>query len=98
MVGRERGNNAAKMYKDPYKPFLIRPIQAYYPPGSSFKPLKRADCFAGRDYHAANFLLLYRAIPGRLITHVKCEATWPVNLAGPLPYHVTAIFPWFLKS
>lgn len=39
MVGRERGNNVARMYKDPYNPFLIRPIQAYYPPGSSFKPL-----------------------------------------------------------
>jgi penicillin-binding protein 2 len=39
MVGRDRGNNAAKMYQDPYNPFLIRPIQAYYPPGSSFKPL-----------------------------------------------------------
>lgn len=39
LVGRERGNNAAKMYKDPYDPLLIRPIQAYYPPGSSFKPL-----------------------------------------------------------
>lgn len=39
MVGRERGNNSAKMYNDPYNPFFIRPIQAYYPPGSSFKPL-----------------------------------------------------------
>jgi penicillin-binding protein 2 len=39
MVGRERGNNAAKLYQDPYKPFFIRPIQAQYPPGSSFKPL-----------------------------------------------------------
>jgi len=39
MVGRERGNNVAKMYKNPYDPLLIRPIQAYYPPGSSFKPL-----------------------------------------------------------
>jgi penicillin-binding protein 2 len=39
LVGRDRGNNAAKMYKDPYDPLLIRPIQAYYPPGSSFKPL-----------------------------------------------------------
>jgi penicillin-binding protein 2 len=39
MVGRERGNNAAKMYNNPYKPFFIRPIQAQYPPGSSFKPL-----------------------------------------------------------
>jgi penicillin-binding protein 2 len=39
MVGRQRGNNAAELYKNPYKPFFIRPIQAYYPPGSSFKPL-----------------------------------------------------------
>jgi len=39
MVGHDRGNNAAQLYKDPYKPFFIRPIQAYYPPGSSFKPL-----------------------------------------------------------
>lgn len=39
LVGHDRGNNAAELYKDPYKPFFIRPIQAYYPPGSSFKPL-----------------------------------------------------------
>ncbi len=39
LVGRERGNNISRMFKDPYNPLLIRPIQAYYPPGSSFKPL-----------------------------------------------------------
>ncbi len=39
MVGRERGNNAAKLYQNVYDPFLVRPIQARYPPGSSFKPL-----------------------------------------------------------
>ncbi|WP_345950927.1 penicillin-binding protein 2 [Mucilaginibacter sp. PAMB04274] len=39
MAGRERGNNMAKMLKDPYKPTFVRPIQATYPPGSSFKPL-----------------------------------------------------------
>lgn len=39
LVGRERGNNVAKLYQDPYKPFLIRPIQARYSPGSSFKPI-----------------------------------------------------------
>jgi penicillin-binding protein 2 len=39
MVGRDRGNNAEKMYRDIYDPLLVRPIQAYYPPGSSFKPL-----------------------------------------------------------
>ncbi|HEY4323487.1 MAG TPA: penicillin-binding protein 2 [Mucilaginibacter sp.] len=39
MVGRDRGNNAAALYANPYNPFFIRPIQAKYPPGSSFKPL-----------------------------------------------------------
>lgn len=39
LVGRERGNNVAKLYADPYNPFYNRPIQARYPPGSSFKPL-----------------------------------------------------------
>jgi len=39
LVGRERGNNISAMYKNPYNPLFIRPIQAYYPPGSSFKPL-----------------------------------------------------------
>ncbi|RCH54217.1 penicillin-binding protein 2 [Mucilaginibacter hurinus] len=39
MVGRQRGNHMAAMYKDPYNPLLTRPIQAYYSPGSSFKPL-----------------------------------------------------------
>ncbi|RFZ85849.1 penicillin-binding protein 2 [Mucilaginibacter terrenus] len=39
LVGKERGNNIAKLYKDPYKPLFTRPVQAYYPPGSSFKPL-----------------------------------------------------------
>lgn len=39
MVGRQRGNNTAELYKNPYNPFFVRPIQAYYPPGSAFKPL-----------------------------------------------------------
>ncbi|MCR8561658.1 penicillin-binding protein 2 [Mucilaginibacter sp. BJC16-A38] len=39
MVGRERGNNSAKMYADVYNPLFVRPVQAKYPPGSSFKPL-----------------------------------------------------------
>lgn len=39
MVGREHGNNIAELIKNPYHPFVVRPIQAQYPPGSSFKPL-----------------------------------------------------------
>ena len=39
LTGRDRGNNVAALSNNPYSPFFIRPIQAYYPPGSSFKPL-----------------------------------------------------------
>ncbi|WP_207424074.1 penicillin-binding protein 2 [Desertivirga brevis] len=39
LVGRQRGKNMSGLYKNPYTPLLIRPIQAYYPPGSSFKPM-----------------------------------------------------------
>jgi penicillin-binding protein 2 len=39
LVGKERGNNYAKLLQNKYKPSLIRPIQAGYPPGSSFKPI-----------------------------------------------------------
>jgi penicillin-binding protein 2 len=39
LVGHERGHNYNELHDNPYKPFLIRPIQANYPPGSSFKPL-----------------------------------------------------------
>ncbi|RYZ99708.1 MAG: penicillin-binding protein 2 [Sphingobacteriaceae bacterium] len=39
MIGRERGKNYTAINKNPYQPFFIRPISAYYPPGSSFKPL-----------------------------------------------------------
>lgn len=39
MVGREHGNNYSVLNKNPYKPLLVRPTGAYYPPGSSFKPL-----------------------------------------------------------
>jgi penicillin-binding protein 2 len=39
LVGHDRGANYNQLHDNPYKPFLIRPIQANYPPGSSFKPL-----------------------------------------------------------
>jgi penicillin-binding protein 2 len=38
LVGRERGNNAAKLYKDPYKPFFTRPVQATIHRGRRLNP------------------------------------------------------------
>jgi len=37
MVGRERGNNYMDLLNDRTNPMFVRPIQAYYPPGSVFK-------------------------------------------------------------
>ncbi len=39
LVGHDRSENYTSIHENPYKPFLIRPIQANYRPGSSFKPL-----------------------------------------------------------
>lgn len=39
LVGHDRGKNYNTLSNNPYKPFLVRPIQAGYHPGSSFKPL-----------------------------------------------------------
>ncbi|SMD13168.1 penicillin-binding protein 2 [Pedobacter nyackensis] len=39
MVGRSQGNNYMELLKNPNRVFNIRPIQGYYSPGSSFKPL-----------------------------------------------------------
>jgi len=39
LTGRTRGNNFALLARDKYKPLLNRPVQATYPPGSTFKPI-----------------------------------------------------------
>jgi len=39
LLARDRSANYGKLANNPYMPFLVRPIQASYPPGSSFKPL-----------------------------------------------------------
>jgi len=39
VVGPDRGKRYNELNRDPYKPFVIRPIMATYMPGSSFKPL-----------------------------------------------------------
>ena len=37
LVGRVRSNNYSKLLRDPLKPLFNRAMQAYYPPGSTFK-------------------------------------------------------------
>jgi penicillin-binding protein 2 len=39
LVGKSQGNNYMDLIGNPYRPSMVRPIQGYYPPGSSFKPI-----------------------------------------------------------
>lgn len=39
LVGRQRGNNYMDLLGNPDNPLFIRPTQAQYPPGSTFKPI-----------------------------------------------------------
>jgi cell division protein FtsI/penicillin-binding protein 2 len=100
LVGRERGNNAAKLYKDPYKPFFTRPVQAYYPPGSSFKPLSALIAMQEgvitpqTVYHCPGITRRVTAVYHVSITKCMAMLTWPVLL----PIHATGILIWFLKN
>lgn len=40
LVGNQRAVNYRELEASPYKVFLNRPIQSFYPPGSTFKPLQ----------------------------------------------------------
>ncbi|WP_442590293.1 penicillin-binding protein 2 [Pedobacter sp. AW31-3R] len=39
MVGRQQGNNYMDIFRQPNRPFTVRPVSGYYSPGSSFKPV-----------------------------------------------------------
>jgi len=84
LVGRERGNNAAKLYNDVYSPFFIRPIQAKYPPGSSFKPLSALIALQeGIITPATTYYCPGYYVAGN--RHIKCnngEAHGLVNLSS----------------
>lgn len=94
LVGRERGNNAAKLYKDPYKPFFTRPIQAYYPPGSSFKPLSALIAMQEgvitpqTIYHCAGY---YQA-GNRRVPCFHHEVHGDVNLASAVAHSCNGYF------
>jgi penicillin-binding protein 2 len=94
LVGKERGHNAGILYKDPYKPFFVRPIQAYYPPGSSFKPL---SALVAMQEGVITPQTIYHC-PGYYIAgnrRVKCfqgEVHGDVNLASAVAHSCNGYF------
>ncbi|MES2268815.1 MAG: penicillin-binding protein 2 [Bacteroidota bacterium] len=94
LVGKERGHNAGLLYKNPYKPFFVRPIQAYYPPGSSFKPL---SALVAMQEGVITPQTIYHC-PGYYIAgnrRVKCfqgEVHGDVNLASAVAHSCNGYF------
>ncbi|MBL4676988.1 MAG: penicillin-binding protein 2 [Mucilaginibacter sp.] len=94
LVGKERGHNAGILYKDPYKPLFVRPIQAYYPPGSSFKPL---SALVAMQEGVITPQTVYHC-PGYYTTgnrRVKCfhgEVHGDVNLASAVAHSCNGYF------
>jgi len=92
LVGRDRGKNFSKLYLDPYIPLYMRPLQAYYPPGSTFKPVQAligeeekliepSTVFPGGiGYYAGNHLVKnFHPIP-------------PLDLKGAIEYSSNSYF------
>jgi len=97
LSGRERGNNYAKLVKDPYKPLYDRAIQAAYPPGSTFKPtqglvfLQEKIITPGTSYPCR-----HGYING---IRLKCHGhASPIALKGAIQTSCNAYFCWGFKN
>ncbi|TDG36767.1 penicillin-binding protein 2 [Pedobacter changchengzhani] len=71
-VGKNWGNSYMDLIRNPYRPQIVRPIQGYYPPGSSFKPV---DALVALQNGAINPTTTFFC-PGYYVAgnhKVKCE-------------------------
>lgn len=89
MVGRVRSRNYSGLLKDPLKPLFNRAMQAYYPPGSTFK---LTNALAALEEHIIT--------PGTTFPHsfvvgsksVKCHPHPPIALEGAIQYSCNPYF------
>lgn len=98
LVGRERGKNYNKMMRDLDKPLLNRAIQAYYPPGSTFKPTQGLIFLQEGVITPSTLYPCYHGfILGRL--KVGCHGHGsPLPLKPALQTSCNAYFCWGLKN
>lgn len=100
MTGRGRSANYRALHSNPYNPFSIRPIQARYMPGSSFKPLSALVALQdgiitpSTTYDCPG---TYRSMTGRRpmkCTHVHGR----VNLSGAIAGSCNGYFSWVFEK
>lgn len=89
MVGRVRSKNYSYLIKDPTKPLFNRAMQAYYPPGSTFKLTNALAALQERIINAEtsyphNFTVGSKS--------VKCHPHPPIALEGAIQYSCNPYF------
>jgi penicillin-binding protein 2 len=96
MVGHDRSANYKELNNDPYKPFLIRPTQAYYPPGSSFKPLSALIALQEGIItpQTTYFCPGYYQSGNRKVYCFHHESHGLVNLSGAVAASCNGYFSW----
>ena len=96
MVGHDRSANYKKLHDDPYKPFVVRPIQAYYPPGSSFKPLSALIALQEGIItpQTTYFCPGYYVTGNRRVYCFHHERHGLVNLSGAVAASCNGYFSW----
>lgn len=98
LIGRQRGENYAKLNKDFYKPLFDRALMAAYPPGSTFKPTQGLILLNEGIINLQTAYPCYRGyINGGL--RVGCHGHGsPLALKPALQTSCNAFFCWGLKN
>lgn len=97
LVGKNRGNNYAKLVKDTRKPLFDRALQASYPPGSTFKPTQALILLQEGIITPSTLFPCSRGYHNRGLT-LKCHIHGsPIAVAPALATSCNAFFCWGFK-
>ncbi len=98
LVGRERGNNYARLANDNRRPLFNRAVMAAYPPGSTFKMV---NALIGMEDRVLEPHYLYECHNGYHIGNLSlaCHPHWsPVDLRGAIMTSCNAYFCYVLRN
>lgn len=97
LIGRERGNNYAKMSQDQTRPLFNRAVMASYPPGSTFKIV---NGLIGLQEGSANYTDLHSCAGGYTIGRgVKCHIHGsPLNMVDATQTSCNAYFCYVFRD
>ncbi|MBL7924263.1 MAG: penicillin-binding protein 2 [Bacteroidia bacterium] len=89
LVGRVRSKNYAYLLRDPLKPLFNRAMQAYYPPGSTFKLTNALAALQEGLIHTGTTFPHSFVVGSK---SVKCHPHPPIALEGAIQYSCNPYF------